>query len=71
MIDTVAVKYPLALTSKQLRDWVGHPLIPPRKEERPKFFQSASKKPGKAPAELGMGERIPVPTPALVLSRFP
>ncbi len=34
-------------------------------------FQSASKKPGKAPAELGMGERIPVPTPALVLSRFP
>ncbi|MGD8813950.1 MAG: glycine cleavage system aminomethyltransferase GcvT [Anaerolineales bacterium] len=34
-------------------------------------FQSASAKPGKAPAELGMGDRISVPTPATVLSRFP
>jgi glycine hydroxymethyltransferase len=35
------------------------------------IFQSASKKPGKAPAELGLGDRISVPTPATVLSRFP
>lgn len=34
-------------------------------------FQSAAKKAGKAPAELAMGERTPVPTPATVLSRFP
>ncbi len=34
-------------------------------------FQSASKKAGKAPAELDLGDRTPVPTPATVLSRFP
>ena len=34
-------------------------------------FQSASAKPSKAPAELNVGDRIPVPTPATVLSRFP
>lgn len=34
-------------------------------------FQSAAKKAGKAPAELDLGDRTPVPTPATVLSRFP
>jgi glycine hydroxymethyltransferase len=34
-------------------------------------FQSASKKAGKPPAELDMGDRAPIPTPATVLSRFP
>jgi glycine hydroxymethyltransferase len=34
-------------------------------------FQSASKERGKAPAELSAGDRVAVPTPATVLSRFP
>jgi glycine hydroxymethyltransferase len=34
-------------------------------------FQSASDKVGKAPAALGMGDRVSIPTPATVLSRFP
>jgi glycine hydroxymethyltransferase len=34
-------------------------------------FQSAAKKAGKAPAELDLGDRTPIPTPATVLSRFP
>ena len=34
-------------------------------------FQSASDKVGKAPAELGMGDRVAIPTPAIVLKRFP
>jgi glycine hydroxymethyltransferase len=34
-------------------------------------FQSASKERGKAPAELAAGDRVAVPTPATVLSRFP
>jgi glycine hydroxymethyltransferase len=34
-------------------------------------FQSASDKVGKAPAALGMGDRVAIPTPATVLSRFP
>jgi glycine hydroxymethyltransferase len=35
------------------------------------IFQSASKADQKAPAELELGERVSVPTPARVLSRFP
>ncbi len=35
------------------------------------IFQSAPAKAGKAPAELQMGDRVAVPTPATVLSRFP
>jgi glycine hydroxymethyltransferase len=35
------------------------------------IFQSASKKASKPPADLTPGDRIPIPTPALVLSRFP
>ena len=34
-------------------------------------FQSAAKDAGKAPAELAIGDRANVPTPATVLSRFP
>ena len=34
-------------------------------------FQSASERAGKAPAELEIGDRVSVPTPATVLSRFP
>jgi glycine hydroxymethyltransferase len=34
-------------------------------------FQSASKAAGKAPADLRFGDRVPVPTPAKVVSRFP
>jgi glycine hydroxymethyltransferase len=34
-------------------------------------FQSAPKKAGKAPAELETGDRVAVPTPATVLTRFP
>ena len=34
-------------------------------------FQSAAKDSGKAPAELAIGDRANVPTPATVLSRFP
>jgi len=34
------------------------------------IFQSASKKAGKAPAELRFGDRTPVPSPATVVSRF-
>src|SRR3990170_1945090 len=33
-------------------------------------FQSASKQADKAPAELGIGDRVSIPTPATVLSRF-
>ncbi len=33
-------------------------------------FQGASDKPGKAPAELGRGDHVAIPTPATVLSRF-
>lgn len=33
-------------------------------------FQSASDKAGKAPAELHTGDRVTIPTPALILSRF-
>lgn len=35
------------------------------------IFQSASDKVGKAPAELSLGDRVTLPTPAIVLSRFP
>jgi glycine hydroxymethyltransferase len=34
-------------------------------------FQSATEEVGKAPAALGMGDRVAVPTPATVLTRFP
>ncbi len=35
------------------------------------IFQSAAKAAGKAPAELKAGDRVTLPTPALVVSRFP
>lgn len=35
------------------------------------IFQSAPQKAGKAPAELNVGDRVAIPTPATVLSRFP
>jgi len=35
------------------------------------IFQSAAKKDQKAPAKLELGERVSIPTPATVLSRFP
>lgn len=35
------------------------------------IFQSASDKPGKTPAELQAGDRATIPTPAMVISRFP
>lgn len=35
------------------------------------IFQSAGKVPGKAPAELIIGEKVVLPSPATVLSRFP
>jgi glycine hydroxymethyltransferase len=35
------------------------------------IYQSAGKVPGKAPAELILGDRIILPTPAVVVSRFP
>ena len=34
------------------------------------IFQSAPKKTGKAPAELSVGDRVAIPTPATVVSRF-
>lgn len=34
-------------------------------------FQSAAEKAGKAPSDLRIGDRISIPTPATVLSRFP
>jgi len=34
-------------------------------------FQSASDRGGKAPAEFTIGDRVSIPTPATVLSRFP
>lgn len=35
------------------------------------IFQSASTRPGKAPAELKPGDRVTLPTPATIVSRFP
>jgi glycine hydroxymethyltransferase len=35
------------------------------------IYQSAAQKAGKAPAELDLGDRSIIPTPAIVLSRFP
>jgi glycine hydroxymethyltransferase len=35
------------------------------------IFQSAADKPGKAPSDLLVGDRVSIPTPATVLSRFP
>jgi glycine hydroxymethyltransferase len=35
------------------------------------IFQGAPKLAGKAPAELVAGDRINLPTPAVVVSRFP
>lgn len=35
------------------------------------IFQGASKAAGKAPAELNAGDRVTLPTPAVILSRFP
>jgi glycine hydroxymethyltransferase len=35
------------------------------------IFQSAPKSPGKAPAEMKTGDRAVLPTPAVVLTRFP
>jgi glycine hydroxymethyltransferase len=35
------------------------------------IFQSAPESGGKAPSALNLGERVTVPTPATVLSRFP
>ena len=34
------------------------------------IFQSAPQKTGKAPAELSVGDRVAIPTPATVISRF-
>jgi glycine hydroxymethyltransferase len=34
------------------------------------IFQGASTKSGKAPSELKVGERVSIPTPATVLTRF-
>ena len=34
-------------------------------------YQSAPKSSGKAPAELKAGDRVTLPTPALIVSRFP
>jgi glycine hydroxymethyltransferase len=34
-------------------------------------YQSASKTSGKAPAELKSGDRVTLPTPAVIVSRFP
>lgn len=35
------------------------------------IFQSAPKAAGKAPADLATGDRVTMPTPAVVISRFP
>ncbi|MBN2257864.1 MAG: serine hydroxymethyltransferase [Anaerolineaceae bacterium] len=35
------------------------------------IFQSAAKEPGKAPAGLILGDRVNLPTPAVIVSRFP
>jgi len=35
------------------------------------IFQSASNKPNKAPAELVAGDKVILPTPATIVSRFP
>ena len=35
------------------------------------IYQSAPKSAGKAPAELKAGDRVALPTPALIVSRFP
>ena len=35
------------------------------------IFQGAPKNAGKAPAELKAGDRVTLPTPAVVVSRFP
>ena len=35
------------------------------------IFQGASKSSAKAPAELQYGDRVTLPTPAVILSRFP
>ena len=35
------------------------------------IYQSASDKSGKAPRELAMGDRVTLPTPATIVSRFP
>ena len=35
------------------------------------IFQSAAKEPGKAPAGLILGDRVSLPTPAMIASRFP
>jgi glycine hydroxymethyltransferase len=35
------------------------------------IFQSAPKTAGKAPADLAQGDRATLPTPAVVLTRFP
>jgi glycine hydroxymethyltransferase len=35
------------------------------------IFQSAPKTGGKAPAELKQGDRVTLPTPAVIVSRFP
>ena len=35
------------------------------------IFQSASEKAGKAPADLSIGDKVSIPTPATVISRFP
>lgn len=35
------------------------------------IYQSAASKPGKAPAELSIGDRVSLPSPATVVSRFP
>jgi hypothetical protein len=39
VIHTVAAKFPVSPTSSQLKDWVGHPLIPPYASQMPKYFQ--------------------------------
>ena len=40
MLDTVAVKFPVSLTSIQLDEWVSHPLILPNGKKKPKYFQN-------------------------------
>jgi glycine hydroxymethyltransferase len=35
------------------------------------IYQSAPKEGGKAPAELKGGDKVNLPTPAVVISRFP
>jgi len=70
----LSVQVNMVTFSVYLQDLTGQAFVELKNAEEGTLiylFQSASDKPGKAPAELRPGDRAILATPAVVVSRFP